>query len=51
MNFDDDKKIDIIAEREKFEDIVEDFSLKNFGWYIASKYVEYKTNSEWFEYS
>ena len=32
LNHDDDKNIVIMAERENFEDIVEDFSLKNFGW-------------------
>ena len=40
-----------MTERKKFEGIVEDFSIKNFGWNIILKYVEYKTNAKWFEYS
>ena len=28
LNYNDDKNIDSLAKREKFEDIVEDFSLK-----------------------
>ena len=51
LNYDNDKNNDIMTEREKFEGIVEDFSLKIFGWYIVPKYVEYKTNAKWFEYS
>ena len=51
LNYNSDKNIDIMAEREKFEDIVQDFLLKNFGWYIIPKYVQYKTNAKWFKYS
>ena len=40
-----------MTEREKFENIVEDSLLKNFGWYVVPKYTEYKVNARWFEYS
>ena len=40
-----------MTEREKFENIVEDSLLKNFGWYVVPKYTEYKANARWFEYS
>ena len=49
LNYDNNKHISIIFERETFEDIVEDFSLKNFFWYLVPKYVEYKTNARWKE--
>ena len=51
LNYDNDKNIDVMTEREKFEDIVEDSLLKNFGWYLVPKYTEYKANEKWFEYS
>ena len=51
LNYDDDKNIDVKTEAGKFEDILHDFSFKNFGWYLVPKYVEYKTNANWFEYS
>ena len=51
LNYDDNKNIDVMTEREKFEDIVEDSLLKHFGWYLVLKYTEYKTNAKWFEYS
>ena len=42
---------DFMTEGDKFEDIVEDFSLKKLGWYLVPKYVEYEANAKWFEYS
>ena len=42
LNYKDDKNIDIMAEREKFEGIVEDFLLKNIDWYLIPKYGEKK---------
>ena len=50
LNYDDDKNIYVMTEREKFQDIVEHSLLKNFGWYLVPKYTEYKTNEKWFEY-
>ena len=46
LNYDDDKNIDVMTEREKFEDIVKDSLLKNFGWYLVPKYTEYKTDTK-----
>ena len=40
LNYDDDKNMDIMTETEKFEDIVGDSLLKNFGWYVVPKYTE-----------
>ena len=40
-----------MAEREKFEDTVEDCLLKSSGWYLIPSYTEYKTNAKWFDYS
>ena len=35
---------------EKFEDIVEDYLLKNSGLYIVPKYIEYRAKTKWFEH-
>ena len=40
-----------MTETEKFEDIVEDSLLKNFGRYVVPKYTEKKTDGKWFQYS
>ena len=45
LNYDDDKNIDIMTEREKFEDIVED------SWYLIPTYTDYSVNTKWFNYS
>lgn len=50
LNYDDVKNIDIQTEREKFENIAVDSLLKNSGWYIVPKYIEYRANTNWFEY-
>ena len=51
LNYEDEKNFDFMTEGDKFEDIVEDFSLKKLGWYLVPKYVEYEANAKWFEYS
>lgn len=51
MNYDYDKNIDIKTESEKFKDIVDDPQLRNSGWYLVSKYVEYKARAKCFDYS
>ena len=48
LNYSDDKNIHVKTEREKFEDIVGDSLLKNFGWYLVPKNTEHKTNAKWF---
>ena len=50
LNYNNDKNIDVKTERKKFEDIVENSLLKDFGWYLAPKYIEYKTNAKWLQY-
>ena len=45
LNYDDVKNIDIQTEREKFENIAVDSLLKNSGWYIVPKYIEYRANT------
>ena len=51
LNYHDDKYIDIMTEREKFEDIIEDFLLKNSGCYLALTYTEYRVNAKWFDHN
>ena len=51
LNYDGDKNIDDMTEREKFEDIVEGSLLKGSGWYLVPSYIEYKVNRKWFDYS
>ena len=51
LNYDDDKSIDVMTEREKFDDIVEDSLVKSSGWHLVPSHTEYKTNAKWFYYS
>ena len=51
LNYDDDKKIDVMTEREKFEDIVEDSLPKSSSWNLIPSYTEYKVNAKQFDHS
>ena len=41
LNYDDNKIIDIKTEGKKLEDIIDNSLLRNSGWYLVPKYVEY----------
>ena len=41
LNYDDNKNIDIKTERNILEDIIDNSLLRNSGWYLVPKYVEY----------
>ena len=42
LNFDDDKNININLERKKFEEYVDQSSLKNTGWLVVPSFRKYE---------
>ena len=51
LNYDHNKNIDIKTEIEKFENTRDDSLLRNSGWYLAPKYVEFKAKADLINYS
>ena len=45
------KNIDIMTEREKFQDIPKNSLLKSSDWYFVPTYAQYRVNAKWFDYS